>query len=75
MEVPTKRSFRRWTYDLLDPDPDPPLYERVFNTFLAVLILLTVLGLILGTVPDLHDGLDPWLEASFVLLQATPAVR
>jgi voltage-gated potassium channel len=55
--------MRQWAYDLLDPDPNPPLYERVFNTFLAVLILLTVVGLILGTVPDLHDGLDPWLEA------------
>ena len=62
MEVANKRSFRQWAYDLLDPDPEPPFYERVFNTFLAVLIVLTVVGLILGTVPDLHDGLDPWLE-------------
>ena len=57
-----RRSFRQWAFDLLDPDPNPPFYERVFNTFLAVLIVLTVIGMILGTVPDLHDGLDPWLR-------------
>jgi voltage-gated potassium channel len=56
-----KRSFRNWLYDLLEPDENPPFYERVFNLFLAVLIVLTVIGLILDTVPDLHPALEPWL--------------
>jgi voltage-gated potassium channel len=57
-----RRSLRRWLFDLLDPDPNPPFYERAFNAFLATLILLTVVGLILDTVPDLHPGLEIWLE-------------
>jgi len=59
--APRKRSFRQWLYDLLEPDENPPFYERVFNLFLAALIILTVIGLILDTVPDLHPALEPWL--------------
>lgn len=57
-----KRSLRQWTHDLLDPDDNPPFYERVFNLFLAALIVLTVVALIIDTVPDLHPSLEPWLE-------------
>lgn len=57
-----KRTFRQWVHDLLDPDDNPPFYERVLNLLLAVLILLTVTGLILDTVPDLHPSLEPWLD-------------
>ena len=57
-----RRTPRKWAYDLLDPDPNPPFYERVFNTFLATLIVLTVVGLIIGTLPELHEDIEPWLE-------------
>lgn len=56
-----KRSFRQWTYDLLEPDDNPPFYERCFNLLLAALILLTVIALIIDTVPDLHPSLEPWV--------------
>jgi voltage-gated potassium channel len=57
-----KRSLRQWTYDLLEPDDNPPFYERCFNLFLAALILLTVIALIVDTVPDLHPSLEPWVQ-------------
>lgn len=56
-----KRSLRQWTYDLLEPDDNPPFYERCFNLLLGILILLTVVALILDTVPDLHPSLEPWI--------------
>jgi voltage-gated potassium channel len=57
-----KRTPRRWAYDLLDPDDNPPFYERIFNLFLAALILITVVVVIIDTVPELHPTLEPWLE-------------
>jgi voltage-gated potassium channel len=57
-----KRSLRQWVFDLLDPDDNPPFYERVFNLLLAALILITVVAVIVDTVPDLHPVLEPWLE-------------
>lgn len=60
--ITNKRSLRQWAYDLLDPDDDPPFYERVFNLFLAALIVLTVVALIIDTVPELHPSLEPWLD-------------
>lgn len=49
-------AFRRKTYNLLAPHVTEHWSERVFNVAIVVLILVSVTGVVLETVPELQDS-------------------